>query len=135
MDVSYPGTVVYKDVVKKQKCKVPQVWLKYFIHQCLEGRESIGQTKTHNKEFKIVMMGAKCCLLRICLVHSHLVKAKPQVQFGKVFGRKQFITEFVNHRNGKFVFDGFGTQSRLSTRSRQVSLDFGTNSTGDENGD
>ena len=71
--------VVDKDIIKKHSGKLPKKREKGVIHSSLEYRWCIIETKWHDLEFIVVMVGSEGCLMDIRIRHTYLVKALSKV--------------------------------------------------------
>ena len=90
----------------------------YMIHEALEGGGGITQAKGHDQKLIVALMSAKGRLGNVGLCHTYLVIARAKIKFGEELGTTQFIQEFINDRNGKFVFDGeFVESTEVRTHS------------------
>ena len=69
------------------------------MHECLEHRWGICQTKGHHYKLKEALMCAEGRLVDILRGH-------PKIQFGEKAGALEFIQKFIDNRNWKLVLDG-----------------------------
>jgi hypothetical protein len=76
------------------------------IHEDLEGGGGITQAKGNDQKLIVALMSSKGSIGNVCLFHTYLVVARMKIKFSKELGTTQFIQEFINDRNGKFVFNG-----------------------------
>jgi hypothetical protein len=79
---------------------------KDMIHEALESGGITTQDKGHDQKLIVALMSLKCNLRDVCLFHTYLVVAIMKIKFSKELSTTQFIQEVINHRNGKFVFNG-----------------------------
>lgn len=56
------------------------------------------------------MVSAESSFFDIRREHVHLVIAGAQIQLGEIFSIAQFLQQFINNRNEKFIFGGLGIQ-------------------------
>ena len=59
LQVIFPRTAIYQNVIKKQHYKFSKVPIKNVIHQKLEGGWRICQSEWHHKKLIMPMMSAK----------------------------------------------------------------------------
>jgi hypothetical protein len=76
------------------------------IHEALESRGSITQTKGNEQKCIVALMSSKGSIRNVCLFHMDMVVPRTNIKFSKELGTTQFIQEVINERNGKFVFNG-----------------------------
>jgi hypothetical protein len=76
------------------------------IHEGLKSGGSITQTKGYDQKLIMALMSSKGSIRNVSLFHTDLVVARTKIKFSKEMGTSQFIQEFINDRNGKFVFNG-----------------------------
>jgi hypothetical protein len=88
------------------------------IHEALEGGGGITQAKGHDQKLIVTFTSSKCSLGNVYLFHMYLVVARTKIKFSKELGATQFIQEFINDRNRKFVFNGkFVEETEVRTHS------------------
>jgi len=77
------GRTIYKYVIQENQNKFPEEWLQDLIHKTLECGRSVGQTKRHDPELILSLMGLEGSLVLIFLQHSNLMVAYLHIQFGE----------------------------------------------------
>lgn len=90
---------INKYVVKKDNNKFAKVWLESLIDRGLKHRGSITQPKRHYTKLIMTMMGAKCCLANIEILHQNLMVPLQQIQVWKPLGTSQLIQYLIHHWN------------------------------------
>lgn len=83
MEVTLPRIVVNQDVVKEYQDKAMWKGTENLIHESLECRRSIRQSKGHHQELEESLMCPERHLCNIRWLHEHLMIPRMQVQFCK----------------------------------------------------
>jgi hypothetical protein len=73
--------------------------VQHIIHQGLERGRGVGETKWHDEELIVTVVGVKHRLVYVPNEHAHLMVAQTQVELGKVASTVQI----VHHRDGELV--------------------------------
>jgi len=68
-----PCLTIYKNVIKEYQDESSKVQLKKMIHETLEGRWHICNSKWNDQKFIVAIMGAKSSLENIGLFDTNLV--------------------------------------------------------------
>ena len=106
LQVLGPRKAIDQDILKEDKHEPPKERLQDVVHECLEHSRRVGETKRHDEELEVAVVGAECRLLRVGQVHAHLVIAGMQVQLGEEHGAMQLIEELVDQRDQELVLGG-----------------------------
>jgi hypothetical protein len=73
--------------------------MKDMMHEALESGGSITKDKGHDQKLIVALMGSKCSIRNVFLIHIDLVVARTKIKFSKELGATQFIQEVINDKN------------------------------------
>jgi hypothetical protein len=65
----------------------------------------ICEAKGLHQKFEMSMVGAKGSLFHIFFLHSNLMVAGEQIQFGQILSSMQFVQQFIYNRDREFILD------------------------------
>lgn len=103
--------VVNQDVVKKDKDEASEKGS--YVHKPFKGGWGIGEAEGHDEELIMSLMSPEGRLGNVGWVHQDLVIPRAQVQFGEDHCPMEFVKQFINDRNWKFVFDCIVVKSSI----------------------
>jgi hypothetical protein len=83
------------------------------VHQCLERSLRICEAGWHDRELKVSLMGTKGCFLNIFWMHANFMVATSKINLGEEPCSTQFIKQFINNGDRKFVLDSLVIQSAV----------------------
>jgi hypothetical protein len=91
LKVGFPICTIDEDVIKQDKEKQSKIRFENFIHEDLDCRRGITNSKRHNQEFIMAFTNAKNCFRNVFLFHPNLMVARVKIQFGELLSSMKFI--------------------------------------------
>jgi hypothetical protein len=98
-----PRRGIYEDVIEKYQDEPAKKRLEDVIHQGLKCCRCVRQSEGHDEELEVTMMRPEGRPRHVIRVHPHLMVAAAQIEFGEEAGSPEFIQQFINHWDRKFV--------------------------------
>lgn len=116
------GTVYY--IIYEDHVKLPQEWCQEGVHGTLKCSWGVGETKWHDFELVVAMMGLEGNLKLITRLHSDLVKPRSHIQTSEKLGTCQLIQYLIDQGHGKSVFDSQGIESSVVHTESPIAILF-----------
>ncbi|KAK4734393.1 hypothetical protein R3W88_008654 [Solanum pinnatisectum] len=97
---------VDQDLVNEYNNKHIQILFKDFVHEIRECCRSVCQTKGHNKELILTIMGPKCYFWDVTFSHFQLMISRYEVYLRETSGTLKLVEKVMNSRKGIFILYG-----------------------------
>ena len=80
------------------------------VHERLESRWSIAESKEHDGRFKESKRSDKCSFSLVFFANANIIKSPPDIEFGENCGVLHIVNQFRDKRQGVGIADGMGVQ-------------------------
>ena len=100
-----PSFAINQCVIKKNKDVPSQECSKNIVHQGLECRQSIGESKRHDQKFVVAIMGAKGGLMDVVGLHSDLMISGLKIQLSEECRTMEFVKQLIDGWDWVLVLD------------------------------
>jgi hypothetical protein len=88
LKMAFPYFTINKDIINKDKDKRAKIGASNFIHETLESRGSIAESKGHDQKLIMSIMCVESGFRNASLFHMDLVVARSKIQFSEEIGIK-----------------------------------------------
>ena len=105
-----PSFAINQCVIKKNEDVPSQECSENIIHQGLECRRSIGESKWHDQKFIVFIMGAKGGLMDVVGLHSDLIISVLQIQLSEECRTMEFVKQLIDGWDWVSVLDSDGIE-------------------------
>ena len=115
---------VDEDVINVDNDKLVKVGSEDILHKSLEGSWGIGETKRHDSELIMTIVGPEGSFLHIIWMNADLIISPMKINLREYLGMVESVQEVINQGNGELILDGDLVQCLIVNAYVQASILF-----------